>query len=123
MSTIESLRVERRLIRDALAAFEEALALAQSSAVVQGIHRAVMALLEMYLRHGAQAPGACSSRPWNTQRAATMTDHAEPAVILRDLRAFDAAWQEAPTPSLASHLRHLIDELREGLDEDERSVA
>jgi hemerythrin-like domain-containing protein len=122
MASVEALQAEHRLIRHTLSAFQEVLANSQPSEVAQDIHQAVVELLEAHIRKEEQVMAPYGSQIQAVRRADALRDHVEPTVVLRDLGVLFSAWQHVPTGLLAIHLTHLIDELRECFDEEERRV-
>lgn len=120
MARVDELQAEHWLIRHTLAALQEALS--QAPDVAQDIHQAVVALLEAHLCHEEAAIAPLGRRIQAVRRGEALRDHAAPTVVLRDLNALFAAWRHVPTSLLAVHLTHLIDELRECLDEEEQRV-
>ena len=121
-SHVEAWQAEHRLIRHTLSALQEVLANSQPSDVAQNIHQAVVELLEAHLRKEEQMMAPYDSRIQAVLRADQLRDHVEPKIVLRELGMLFAAWQYVPTGLLASHLTHLIDELRECFDEEEHRV-
>jgi hemerythrin-like domain-containing protein len=122
MPSVEELQAEHRLIRHTLSALQEVLQNTQPSDVAQDIHQAAVELLKAHLRKEAQATAPYGSQLQAIRHAAALRDHAEPAVVLRDIGALFTAWRHVPTGLLAIHLMHLIDELRECFNDEEQEV-
>ena len=122
MSGVEALAHDHEALRQALVSVEGALARAEASGSIEARLSALRGLLARHLQREAAALLPYADRLEGILRAQRFQDHAEPQVVLRDLNVFCSAWGVPSTEALLLHLRRLLDELRERLEEEEREV-
>ena len=122
MSTLEELRKEQDTLRQALVQLERVLVVSIAPEAVQQQCRSVMGLLQVYVQKEEEAVALYANRIQAVMRQQGTYDHADPRVVLHDLRALTTVWASAPTREFMIHLRRLMDELRERLEEEERDI-
>ena len=122
MTNLDALRHDHEVLRRVGEALEHTLAASASSAVTCQLCATLVRLLEQHLQREQAALAPHAQRLQVVLHHQCCSDHADPRVVLRDLR-----WLLAPEACGCSaagmvHLHRLLEELREEFAEEEREV-
>ena len=122
MATFYELKAEHDALRRALSEFEKLLETSNPQDAMQAVYRSLIHLLETHIRKEEVMVAPYARRIQRVLRSHALGDRVEPRVLLRDLSALFSAWHVAPSGALMTHLCHLLEELRECLEEEEHDV-
>ena len=122
MSAVDVLRRDHQALRRVVAHVGRVLAASQAPDILRARCRSLVRALRAHARHEEQVLAPYASRIQVALRDRASRDHAELAVVLRDLDALFAAWHAVPEGPTLIHLCRLLDEVRELLDEEEREL-
>ncbi len=120
MGATEHLRREHQLLRAHLRLLEVAMQMVPEAPFVLGeMCWSLARMLEDHIWHEAEALRPYSGQIQGLMQARMARDHADQQTILRDVNVLLVVKINAPTSQVILPLTHLIDELREHMDEEE----
>ena len=122
MAILDELEIDHGALRGAIVTLRETLTEAETCDIVAARLQSLLGLMSRHLQEEENALIPYGERVRWIEREQALHDHAEPAVVLRDLQVLFSAWRVAPTQTLIIHLCRLLDELREWLDEEQRDI-
>jgi len=123
MGVTESLRKDHQILRAELRLLEGAMRVApEAQFVLREMCWSLARMLEDHIWHEAEALRPYSGQIQGLMQARMARDHADQEIILRDVNILLLGRIKAPTSQIVLPLGHLIDELREHMDEEEREL-
>jgi len=123
MSVTELLMHDHRLLRAELRLLEAAMRMGPDTEAVLGEMCALFArMLEEHIRHEVETLRPYSDRIEALRREQMACDHADQQIVLRDVNLLLLRGRHTPMSTVGLPLAHLIKELREHMDEEERAV-
>ena len=123
MGATESLRREHQILRANLRLLEAAMQMVpETSLVLREMCGSLARMLEDHIWHEAEALRPYSGQIQGLMQARMARDHADQQIVLRDVNALLFVGIKAPVSRVVPPLAHLIEELREHMDEEEREL-
>ena len=123
MSVTELLMHDHRLLRAELRLLEAAMRMGPDAEAVLGEMCALFArMLEEHIRHEVETLRPYSNRIEALRHEQMACDHADQQIVLRDVNLLLLRGRHTPMSTVGLPLAHLIKELREHMDEEERAV-
>jgi len=123
MSATESLRKDHQILRAKLKLLEAAMQmLPESNFVLRELCWSLARMLNEHIRHETDALQPYRNRIQALTQERMAKDHADQQVILRDINALLLSGVKAPVNKVVPPLLHLIEELREHMEEEEQEV-
>ncbi|MBI2104101.1 MAG: hypothetical protein HYT90_00770 [Candidatus Omnitrophica bacterium] len=122
MWTVDDLEADHGVLREAVTQLEAMLTAPVQIDRVEVAHGILVRLLEGHLRKAKELAAPCALRIEATVKQHVPFDRADAEVVERDLDVLKSAWRVVPTGALVNHLCRLLEELREGLEEEARDV-
>jgi hemerythrin-like domain-containing protein len=120
MGATESLRREHQILRAKLKLLAVAMQMGpDASFVLREICWSLARMLEQHIQREAEALRPYSNRIQALTQARMAQDHADQQVVLRDVNALLLGGINAPVGRVVPPLAHLIEELREHMNEEE----
>ena len=122
MKSTQGLRKDHASLRRQLALLEARLATPDTLALIRGMCASLSRILTEHIRKEARALAPYSNRLHAVLQQRFLDDHEDEQVVLRELNALVASGAQVSTGALIRYLSRLIEELREHMDEEERSL-
>ena len=123
MSLTEMLRRDHQLLRRKLEFLESAMQLApETQFVLREMCWSLAHMLTEHIRHENEVLRPYSNRIKAFTHWWMAQDHADQQIVLRDINALLLGGMKAPISRVVPPLTHLIEELREHMEEEEREV-
>jgi len=120
MGATENLRREHQILRAKLKLLEAAMQMVpEASFVLREMCWSLARMLDEHIRHEVEALQPYSNRIQALTQARMAQDHADQRIVLRDVNALLLGGMKAPISRVVPPLAHLIEELREHMDEEE----
>lgn len=123
MSVTERLTQDHQLLRAELRLLEAAVRMGPDAEAVLGEMCSLFArMLEEHIRHEVETLRPYRNRIEALRREQMAHDHADQQIVLRDVNSLLLRGRHTPISKVVLPLGHLIEELREHMDEEERAM-